>query len=246
MSSDSLDVIRHFDDALLSARGIESGYGKAKIVHGVDIDVRSDEIVLVFGPNGAGKSTLIKAIYGVIPVWSGEVRYGGEEISDVPLRRRVEYGISYVPQRDNIFPNLTVSENLAIGGASVDDPDQRRSEIYELFPALDEYSGREARSLSGGEKNMLAMARALMTDPDLLILDEPSAGLAPQLVEREFEHIRRINEAGTAILMIEQNVKHGMAVADRGYALQMGENRFEGPTDELLTNEQIRDLYIGG
>lgn len=246
MSSDSLDVIRHFDDALLSARDVDSGYGRTKIVHSVDIDVRPDEIVLVFGPNGAGKSTLIKAVYGVIPVWSGEVLYDGEEITDLPLQERVRCGISYVPQRDNIFPNLTVSENLSIGGSTVDDSDQRRAEIFELFPALEEYSGREARGLSGGEKNMLAMARALMTDPDLLILDEPSAGLAPQLVEREFEHIRRINEEGTAILMIEQNVKQGMAVADRGYALQMGENRFEGPTDELLNDEQIRDLYIGG
>jgi branched-chain amino acid transport system ATP-binding protein len=240
-----IETIRYYDDALLSARDVESGYGKAQILFGVDLDVRGGEVVLVFGPNGAGKSTLIKAIYTVIPLWNGHVTYRNEDISDVPIREHVEHQIAYVPQRENIFPNLSVSENLAIGAETVDDPDERKEAVYDLFPELKEFTGREARLLSGGEKSMLALGRALMVDPDLLILDEPSAGLAPRLVEREFEHIRQINDRGTAILMIEQNVRQGLEIADRGYALQTGENRFEGPTDALLESDQIRDLYIG-
>lgn len=245
MSSEALDVIEHKEGSLFSARDVESGYGDLQILEGVDIDVLDDEIVLIFGPNGAGKSTFLKTLYGLLPAWSGRVEFDGRDITDVPAEDMMEYNLSYVPQRENAFSNLTVDENLDIGGIYCDDPARRKEEILDFFPALREKINANAGHLSGGQRQMLAMSRALMAEPDMILIDEPSAGMAPQIVETLFEHIRRINEAGTAILMVEQNIKEGLELADRGYALQNGQNAYEGPADELIESEQIRDLYMG-
>jgi branched-chain amino acid transport system ATP-binding protein len=233
------------DDALLSARGVETGYGDLQVLHGVDLDVRRDEIVVVFGPNGAGKSTLLRAIYRLLPLWAGRVTVDGTDVSTVETADLVDYGVGYVPQTANVFPNLSVSENLDVGGAPVADSSRRRADLYDLFPRLAERSSQRASTLSGGERQMLAMARALMTDPDVLLVDEPSAGLAPQLVERAFDHVQRVREEGTAVLMVEQNVRAALGIADRGYVLDVGENRFEGPAGDLLASDAVRDLYLG-
>ncbi|WP_142857393.1 ABC transporter ATP-binding protein [Salinigranum halophilum] len=245
MVDEPLDAIARVDDALLSVRGVETGYGDLQVLHGVDVDVREAEVVVVFGPNGAGKSTLMRAIYRLLPLWAGTVTVGGTDVSAVETDDLVDYGIGYVPQTENVFPNLTVSENLDIGGASVSEPARRRAELYDLFPRLEERLSQRASTLSGGERQMLAMARALMPDPDVLLVDEPSAGLAPQLVERAFDHVQRVRASGTAVLMVEQNVRAALAVADRGYVLDMGENRFEGSADRLAASDAIRDLYLG-
>jgi branched-chain amino acid transport system ATP-binding protein len=243
--ANELERVPRVDDALLSARGVETGYGDLQVLHGVDLDVRGDELVVVFGPNGAGKSTLMRTIYRLLPLWAGTVTVDGTDVSAVETDDLVGHGIGYIPQTENVFPNLTVSENLDIGGASVPNADERRAELYDLFPRLEARLGQRASTLSGGERQMLAMARALMADPDVLLVDEPSAGLAPQLVERAFDHVQRVRESGTAVLMIEQNVRAALDVADRGYVLDMGENRFEGPADELLASDAVRDLYLG-
>jgi branched-chain amino acid transport system ATP-binding protein len=242
---ESLRTVPRLDDALLAARGVETGYGDLQVLYGVDIDVRADEVVVVFGPNGAGKSTFVRAVYRLLPLWAGTVTVGGTDVSTVETNDLVGHGVGYVPQTENVFPNLTVAENLDIGGAAVDDPDARREAVYDLFPRLEERLAQRASTLSGGERQMLAMARALMPDPDVLLVDEPSAGLAPQLVERAFDHIERVRDGGTAVLMVEQNVHAALGVADRGYVLDMGENRFEGPADALLASDAIRDLYLG-
>jgi branched-chain amino acid transport system ATP-binding protein len=240
-----IESVQRVDDAVLSARGVETGYGDLQVLYGVDVDVREDEIVVVFGPNGAGKSTLMKAIYRLLPLWDGSVTVTGNDISGVATDGLVDYGVAYVPQTDNVFPNLTVGENLDIGGASVADTEARREELFDLFPRLEERIAQQAGTLSGGERQMLAMARALMPDPDVLLIDEPSAGLAPQLIDRAFDHVERVRDAGTAVLMVEQNVKAALTIADRGYVLDMGENRFEGDADAMLDSDRVRDLYMG-
>jgi branched-chain amino acid transport system ATP-binding protein len=245
MSDSSLETIPTIDDALFSARDIETGYGELQVLYGVDIDIRQNEIVLVFGPNGAGKSTLIKALYQRLPLWGGEVEIDGSDLSDVNSNQMIEHGIGFVPQTKNVFPNLTVAENLDIGAIHVTNPESRRAALLELFPRLKERLMQTAETLSGGERQMLAMARALMPNPDLLFIDEPSAGLSPQLIERTFDHIAQIRESGTAVLMIEQDVNAALSVADRGYVLEMGENRFEGDAMSIRESQQIRDLYLG-
>ncbi len=240
-----IDAIRRYDHAILSARDIETGYGDLQVLFGVDLDVRSDEIVLVFGPNGAGKSTLMRALVGTLPLWAGTVEMNGDDLSGLEANEMVPRGIGYVPQTENVFPNLTVDENLDIGTIHAADPEARREAMFDLFPRLADRRDQEAATLSGGERQMLAMARALMPDPEVLLIDEPSAGLAPQLIERTFEYVDRVRESGTAVLMVEQNVKAALAVADRGYVLDVGENRFEGDADTLRDAERVRDLYLG-
>jgi branched-chain amino acid transport system ATP-binding protein len=241
----AIESVRRFDDALFSARGVETGYGDLQVLYGVDVDVRADEVVLVFGPNGAGKSTLMRALVGQLPVWSGSVEMDGTDLTDLEANEMVPRGVAYVPQAGNVFPNLTVAENLDIGTIHASDPERRREAMYELFPRLEDRRSQEAETLSGGERQMLAMARALLPDPDVLLVDEPSAGLAPQLIERTFGYVDRVRETGTAVLMVEQNVRAALDVADRGYVLDMGENRFEGDADAIRDSEEIRRLYLG-
>jgi len=233
--------------ALLEARGVVSGYGDAEILHGVDLDVEDREIVTIIGPNGAGKSTMMKATYGLIDCWDGTVSFDDEDITDLRADQVTERGMCYVPQRENIFPTLTVRENLEMG-AYIDDPDPEDFEaVWERFPFLEERENMRASAMSGGQQQMLALSSALMIDPDLLLVDEPSAGLAPDLVDDMFERLVQIrDETDTAILMVEQNARKALAVSDRGYVLDMGENRFEGTGEELLESDDVADLYLGG
>jgi branched-chain amino acid transport system ATP-binding protein len=233
--------------ALLEARDVVSGYGDAEILHGVSMDVHTDEIVAIIGPNGAGKSTFMKAVFGLIDCWEGTVEYSNQAITGLRPDEITNVGMCYVPQTENIFPTLTVEENLRMGAYILDEvPRGTMEEIFELFPILDERRGQRAGSMSGGQQQMLAMGRALMVDPGLLLIDEPSAGLAPDLVDEVLEKINDINDAGTAILMVEQNARQALSISDRGYVLEMGQNRFEDTGDALLENEEVAELYLGG
>ncbi|PSQ11771.1 ABC transporter ATP-binding protein [Halobacteriales archaeon QS_5_70_15] len=231
---------------VLEVSGLVTGYGEAEIVHGVDLGVESGEMVTIIGPNGAGKSTLMRAIFGLIDCWEGTVVVNGTDVTDYRPDEITRIGASYVPQRDNVFPNLTVRENLEMG-AYVDDEVSERAyqAVYERFPILEERRNQKAGRMSGGQQQMVAMGAGLMIDPDLLLVDEPSAGLAPDLVADMFERIRRIKEADTSVLMIEQNARQALRYSDRGYVLDQGENAFEGPGEELLESEEIRDMYLG-
>ncbi|WP_137286210.1 ABC transporter ATP-binding protein [Halorussus salinisoli] len=232
---------------LLEVSDVESGYGDVLVLHGVDLTVTEGEMVSIIGPNGAGKSTLLKTVAGLLSTRSGEIRFGGEDIADVPAEEIVYHGICYVPQTTNVFGNLTVVENLKMGAWALEDADfeDRVERVYERFPVLEDRPDQRAETMSGGQQQMLAMGAALMLDPDLLILDEPSAGLAPQLIDDVFERIADINDSGTAVLMVEQNARRALREADRGVVLEMGENRFEGTGEELLESEEIAELYLG-
>ena len=235
---------------LLELEDVVSGYGDAIIVHGVDMEMADGEMVTIIGPNGAGKSTLLKTIVGVVEAREGSVVFNGTDLAGKPPEEVVEYGVCYVRQNDNIFPNLSVMENLKMGawpaeGEDWFDFDERLDEVYDQFPVLEERADQRAGALSGGQQQMVAMGTAMILDPDLLVLDEPSAGLAPQLVNEMFEKIVEINDAGTPILMVEQNARAALERSDRGIVLDMGENRFEGTGAELLDSEEVAELYLG-
>ena len=234
--------------ALLEARGVVSGYGDAEILHGVDIDVGEEEIVTIIGPNGAGKSTLMKAIYGLIDCWDGRVMFDGTDITELRADEVTEQGLCYVPQRENVFPTLTVRENLEMGAyidADVSEADFQ--EAFERFPVLGERQNQKAGTMSGGQQQMLALSSALMLDPELILVDEPSAGLAPDLVDDMFDRLVRIrDETDTAILMVEQNARQALSVSDKGYVLDMGENKFAGSGQDLLDSDEVGELYLGG
>lgn len=233
--------------ALLEAHNIETGYDEAQILFGVSIEVRDDEIATLIGPNGAGKSTLMKALFGLLNCWGGRVVFKDDEITNLQPHRVTRMGISYIPQLDNIFPSLTVRENLEMGAYILDDvPVEALEDVYSRFPILEERQDQVAGSMSGGQRQMLAMGRGLMLDPDLMLIDEPSAGLAPHLVDDVFEKVVEIKESGTSILMVEQNASRALRISDRGYVLDAGENRFEDTGDALLENEEVRELYLGG
>ena len=234
--------------ALLEARDVVSGYGDAEILHGVDIDVGAEEIVTIIGPNGAGKSTLMKAIYGLIDCWKGRVMFNGTDITELRADEVTEQGLCYVPQRENVFPTLTVRENLEMGAyidADVSEADFQ--EAFERFPVLGDRQNQKAGTMSGGQQQMLALSSALMLDPELILVDEPSAGLAPDLVDDMFDRLVRIrDETETAILMVEQNARQALSVSDRGYVLDMGENEFAGSGQDLLDSDEVGELYLGG
>jgi branched-chain amino acid transport system ATP-binding protein len=232
---------------LLEVEGVESGYGDVLVLHGVDLSVADGEMVSVIGPNGAGKSTLLKTVAGLLDARSGEIRFEGEDITDVPAEEIIYHGICYVPQTTNVFGNLTVRENLTMGAWALEEAEfeERVQRVYERFPVLEDRPDQTAETMSGGQQQMLAMGAALMLDPDLLILDEPSAGLAPRLIDDVFEKIADINDAGTAVLMVEQNARRALREADRGVVLELGEDRFEGTGEELLDSEEIAELYLG-
>ena len=233
--------------ALLEARDVVGGYGDAEILHGVSMDVHDDEIVSIIGPNGAGKSTFMRAVFGLIDCWEGTITFDGEDITEYRPDQITRTGMCYVPQTDNVFPNLSVRENLEMGAYIRDDvPQATLDEVFDRFPILEERQGQRAGSMSGGQRQMLAMGRGLMVDPDLMLIDEPSAGLAPDLVDDVFEKIVEINESGTAILMVEQNARQALRNSDRGYVLEMGDNRFEDTGEALLDNDEVIELYLGG
>lgn len=230
----------------LVAEGITSGYDEVPIVQEVSIHVGQDEIVTIIGPNGAGKSTVLKALFGFLPIWQGRVSLAGDDVTGLAPELLVCRGIAFVPQTDNIFPNLTIRENLSMGGITrADGVEERISWVFELFPVLAERPRERAGRLSGGQRQTLAIARALMLEPRILLLDEPSASLSPKMVETVLNNVVEINRRGTAVLMVEQRARQALAISDRGYVLANGRNRLEGPASDLLANDEVRRLYLG-
>jgi branched-chain amino acid transport system ATP-binding protein len=233
--------------SLLEVRDLEAGYGDLQILSDVDLDIGDGEYVTIVGPNGAGKSTAMKSVFGLTTHMGGTITFDGEDITHRLPEDIIHLGIGYVPQNDNIFETLTVRENLEMGAYILDTvPEDTLGAVFDRFPILEERQDQKAGTMSGGQRQMLAMGRALMLDPSLLLLDEPSAGLAPDLVEEMFERIDRINDGGTAILMVEQNAKQALRHCDRGYVLAQGENRFSDDGTALLENEEVRQQFLGG
>jgi len=232
---------------VLDVAGLDAGYGDLQILSNVDMTVDDGEYVTVVGPNGAGKSTAMKSVLGLTTYMDGSIALNGESIAGMDTNAVIERGVSYVPQSDNLFPSMTVRENLLMGAFSLPEvPEDRLEDILDRFPILKERQRQRAGTMSGGQQQMLAMGSALMVDPDILLLDEPSAGLAPGLVEDMFDRIGEINEAGTAVLMVEQNAKKALRRCDRGYVLVNGENAYEGPGEELLHDREVRERFLGG
>jgi ABC-type branched-subunit amino acid transport system ATPase component len=232
---------------VLETDQLVAGYvPEADILNGASIKVREGEIVTIVGPNGAGKSTLIKTIFGLLQPRSGKVLFHGEDISGSKPHVITRRGLSYVPQLDNVFKSLSVEENLEMGSLDRSRTDEQIERMYTLFPRLGERHAQPAGTMSGGERQMVAMARALMPDPQVLLLDEPSAGLAPAFVDAIFEKTEEVNRAGVTILMVEQNARRALAMSDRGYVLDLGTDRFEGPGKELLDDPKVAELYLGG
>jgi len=231
--------------AIIEVNGLASGYVKGlNILQGVDLVLKEKEIVSIIGPNGAGKSTLLKAIMGIIPVFGGKIFLNGQELKEIKSHDLVNQGIAYVPQVLNVFPSLTVQENLEMGiwgkkqKNSIDD-------IFNMFEVLLERRKERAGNLSGGQRQLLALGRALVSKPDVILLDEPSAGLSPLAIDEVFEHIKNINAAGVSILLVEQNAKRALKFCHRGYVLDQGRNAYTGLGKELLNDDMIVELYLG-
>ena len=236
--------------ALLQAGEIAVRYGESEAVRGVSLAIEPGQIVTVLGPNGAGKTSLLKALMGALPC-QGEIVFDGVALGPLSLEERAELGLALVPEERALFGEMSVEDNLALGAFRHrrDDAGRRRAardELYALFPRLRERSGQLASTLSGGERQMLAMARTLIPEPDALLLDEPSAGLGPLLVDAIFEKIAEINAQGITVLMVEQNARRALAMSYRGYVLDVGRNRFEGRGRDLLHSPKVVDLYLGG
>jgi len=233
--------------SLLEAQTIYGGYGGVDILNGVDMRVEDGELVVIVGPNGAGKSTAMKAIIGLVKVREGHIRFNGQEITGRRPDEVAKLRVCYVPQEKNVFPTLTVHENLEMGAFLRDDDYSGQLDaVYEIFPALVEKRRQPAGSLSGGQRQMVAMGRALMLEPKLLLLDEPTAGLSPLFTDMVFDKVKEINATGVAILMVEQNAKDALALADRGYVLALGRNRHEDTGANLLANREVAEMFLGG
>lgn len=233
--------------SLLDVRGLDAGYGDLQILTDVDLTVDDEEYVTIVGPNGAGKSTVMKSVFGLTTYMGGTVTFDDEDISGTKPESIIHKGLGYVPQTENVFAELDVQENLEMGAYILDSvPQDALRMVYDRFPILEQRRDQKAGTMSGGQRQMLAMGRALMLDPDLLLLDEPSAGLAPDLVDEMFDKIDEINESGTAILMVEQNAKEALRRCDRGYVLANGQNRYEDDGTALLNDEEVRREFLGG
>jgi len=236
---------------ILNVDNVNSGYGEIEILHGVSIEVYEKEIVTIIGPNGCGKSTLMKTIFGLLRPSSGSIEFmidnNMTEIQNYETENLIKIGLSYVPQSENVFPSLTIKENLEMGSfINEEGIEESINSMYELFPVLNEKQDDPADQLSGGQRQMLAFARALMLKPKLIILDEPSAGLAPNLVASVFDTIKKIHQSGVSILMVEQNAKAALEISNRGYVLATGENKATDSGKKLLQNKEIASLYLGG
>ena len=232
---------------VIECNGIAAGYVKGlNILQGIDMIINEKEIVSIIGPNGAGKSTLLKAIMGIINISGGRFFIDGVEKTNTPTHQIVKEGVGYVPQVENVFPSLTIEENLEIGSWSIDtNIKQTISKIFDDFPMLKERRKDKAGNLSGGQRQILALARALATSPKILLLDEPSAGLSPVAIKEVFEIVKEINSKGVAILLVEQNAKRALNFSDRGYVLDQGRNAYQGKGQELLNDPRVVDLYLG-
>lgn len=235
-------------DRILEIRDLTAGYGKSEVLHGVSMGIATGEIVTMVGANGAGKSTSLRSVFGLTDIRKGTVRFRGQDITGLRPHHMVTLGLALVPQERSIFPSLTVCENLEMGGFTVrgDNLRKRVEKIYARFPRLKERFRQKAGTLSGGERQMLAIGRGLMTDPALLMLDEPSLGLAPKMVEAVFEQIQLIHESGTTIFLVEQNARRALSIADRAYVLELGTIRYHGGGQELLNDPQVQRAYLGG
>jgi branched-chain amino acid transport system ATP-binding protein len=234
------------DTPALSVRGLTAGYGGPPVIDSVSVEARRGAITAIVGPNGAGKSTLLKAIAGLIRSTAGTVHVEGADVTGQAAEKLVSRGLAYVPQVANVFPDLTVRENLEMGGYSRRTGVHKRiEELFGLFPDLKESSPRRANTLSGGQRTMLALARGLMVDPAVLILDEPSAGLAPRFQALIWERIEQIRATNVAVLVIEQNTRETLRHAQWAYVLVLGQNRLEGPGRDLLDDEEVVNLYVG-
>jgi len=232
---------------VLECNGVAAGYVKGlNILQGVDLVVKEKEIVSIIGPNGAGKSTLLKAIMGLINVSGGRFYINGLEKTNLATHKIVNEGVGYVPQVANVFPSLTIEENLEIGSWSIN-KNQKESikQVYENFPLLKDRKKDKAGNLSGGQRQILALGRALITKPSLLLLDEPSAGLSPVAINEVFSIVNAINESGVSILLVEQNAKRALSFSNRGYVLDQGRNAYQGEGEELLNDPRVVDLYLG-
>lgn len=232
---------------ILEATEVSCGYGKMRIVNEVSFKLHESEIVLVMGPNGSGKSTLVKAIVGLVDIFGGHILFNGNELIGKPTVRIIRMGISYVPQTNNMFQSLSVQENLEIGSTLLERRSRQDSisRVYEIFPELKAKQGDPANSLSGGERQILAIARGLIGKPQILILDEPTAGLAPKIAKNVMSRIREIRDKGVSVLLVEQNARAGLGIADTGYVIVAGSKIAEGPAEQIVNNEEVVRLFFG-
>ena len=233
--------------AIIEVNGLAAGYVKGlNILQGIDLVIKENEIISIIGPNGAGKSTLLKAIMGLIPISGGRLYVNNTQIVNVKSHELVKKGIGYVPQVLNVFPTLTVEENLEIGlWTKNKDTRENKKEIFEMFPILFTKKREKAGNLSGGQRQLLALGRALISKPNVLLLDEPSAGLSPIAIDEVFKSIKEINNEGVSILLVEQNAKRALSFCDRGYVLDQGKNSYTGSGKDLLDDPNVIDLYLG-
>jgi branched-chain amino acid transport system ATP-binding protein len=232
---------------VLELDSVTGGYGETEILHGVSLEVKAGEIVAIIGPNGAGKSSALKAVFGLLRLSRGQVRLDGADITHTSPDQVVRQGVCYVPQTENIFPTLTVQENLEMGAyVRSDDFRPRLREVYELLPELAERRRQRAGTLSGGQRQMVAIGKALMLEPKILLLDEPTAGLAPKFRHEIFHTVQGINRSGTPILMVEQNAKLALSIANRGYVLVDGSNRIDDTGPGLIANREVAQMFLGG
>lgn len=233
--------------SFLIGENMTGGYGAADILHGCTVSVELGEIVVIVGPNGAGKSTAMKALFGMLDLRGGSVRLDGEDITALSPQARVRHGMGFVPQTNNIFTSMTVRENLEMGAYLRDDNySDTMTQIFDLFPVLKEKARQNAGELSGGQRQQVAVARALMMQPRVLMLDEPTAGVSPIVMDELFDRIIEVRDSGIAVLMVEQNATQALAIADRGYVLVTGENRFADSGQALLDNPEVRRSFLGG
>lgn len=233
---------------MLEVENVSAAYGMVQILRDVSFKVEDKEIVSIIGPNGAGKTTLVKTIMGLVKPQTGTIKFKSENIEKLSTYDKVKKGLTMIPEGREIFPRMTVEENLALGAYTINDKvkiKETREKVYEIFPVLKKKEKAMAQTLSGGEQQMLVICRSLMSNPEMLILDEPSLGLAPIIVQKVLDTVRTINEEGVTVLLVEQNIHDSLNVADRGYVLEEGKIVLEGKSRELLSNSHIKEVYLG-
>jgi branched-chain amino acid transport system ATP-binding protein len=234
--------------SLIELDSVDAGYGENQVLYDLSVTIDEDQVNCIIGPNGSGKSTMLKSIFGMVDIWSGTVTIRGEDVTNDHPREVLERGVVMLPQGGSVFPEMSVKENLRMGGYLIDDEEfleKQYEEVFDMFPVLEEKRAQRAQDLSGGQQMMVAFGRALMSDPDILLLDEPSAGLAPDLVDNVFEQVETLKERGRDMLIIEQNVRRVLEIAEYVYVLDQGRLEYEGETEALRDEEDIMEMYIG-